>query len=112
MPLPEPVKKPCVECPWVRTSVPGHLGPYDAETWERAAHSDQAIACHMTIKPPPGGEEGSWDDGIMRQCAGVAIYRANSYKVPRNPEVTVLPRDTDLVFEFDEFVEHHTKGTD
>jgi hypothetical protein len=30
--------------------------------------------------------------------------------VSRNPEVTTMPRDTDLVFEFDEFVHHHNQG--
>lgn len=107
VPLPPPTKVPCVECPWLRSSRPGHLGPYAAEDWHKAAHSDQAIACHMTIKPEDGSNEGKWDDGIMRQCAGAAIYRANSYKTSRNPEVTVLPQNTDLVFAFDEFVNHH-----
>jgi len=103
-PLPEAVPKPCAECPWRRDSVPGYLGPHSAEQWAKMAHSETAIACHMTIR------EESWDAPGIRQCAGAAIYRANVYKSPRNPEVAVMPRDTETVFTWDdEFIGHHTQ---
>lgn len=103
-PLPEAVAKPCVECPWRRDSVPGYLGPYSAEIWTRMAHSELPIACHMTIRKE------SWESPGVRQCAGAAIFRANVCKSPRNPEVAVMPSDTDTVFAWnDEFVEHHTQ---
>lgn len=74
-----------------------------AEEWFAAAHSDMAIACHLTIT------DEDWDDQGMRQCAGVAIYRSNVHKSPRDPEVLTLPTDLDTVFGFGEFVAYHNR---
>lgn len=104
--LPEATAKPCNECPWVRTALPGHLGPNTAEEWAELAHSDSPIACHMTIT------DESWADPNMRQCAGSAIFRANIWKSPRHPNVArAKERNTEAVFAWDdEFIAHHTRG--
>ena len=105
--FPDAVPKPCVECPWRRDSTPGFIGPHTAEEWVRMAHSEIAIACHMTI------QEESWDAPGIRQCAGAGIFRANICKSPRNPEVVVLEADRETVFGWnDEFVAHHTQEDD
>lgn len=103
--LPPARDTPCTECPWRRISAPGWLGPYTAEQWFRLAHSDEPIACHLTIVT-----DGEWEDGTM-QCAGAARYRANVAKQPRDPQVASGPVDRDTVFARpDEFLAHHTKG--
>lgn len=105
--LPESTKTPCNECPWWRESWAGHLGPYNAMQWTQLAHSDQPIACHLTIT-----QEYSWEQEGLRQCAGAAIYRANVCKSPRNPEVVVLPADREAVFASStEFVDHHESSS-
>jgi hypothetical protein len=92
---------PCDECPWLRDSLPGFLGPHDPATWRSLAHSDQPIACHKTIK-----QEGSMAGTL--QCAGAAIYRGNVCKSPRDPEVARAKPDHDLVFSTPwEFIGHH-----
>lgn len=102
--LPAVTKRPCVECPWVRSSTAGHLGPHTPEEWVELAHQDGPIACHMTIDH----DEQDWTE--LRQCAGSAIFRANVYKTPRHPNVAVGKRDEKLVFSWDdEFIAHHTK---
>lgn len=93
---------PCDECPWRKDSIPGYLGPHTAEEWLNMAHGEGPIACHKTIKV-----NDSWEGA--RQCRGAASYRANSLKIPRNPEIVVGPTD-DRVFKFWEFIEHHTKN--
>ncbi len=101
--LPDVRRTPCFDCPWLRTSTPGWLGPYDAETWYHMAHGEVPIACHLTIT-----ETEDWNDEGVEQCAGVAIYRSNVLKSPRDPAIATLPADTNLVFGHGEFVEHHT----
>ena len=99
---PEPVARPCRECPWRRDSTPGHLGPYNPFEWLEMLHGETPIACHMTI--PEGGGWGS----ETRQCRGAAIMRANVCKTPRNPSMVTGPEDPVTVFRRNaEFVEHH-----
>lgn len=86
-------KTPCSDCPWAREALNGWLGGADVDTWIRAAHSDQQVECHTL-------------NGA--QCAGLAIYRANVCKTPRDPEVLRLPKDEVKVFATPmEFMEHH-----
>lgn len=117
MSLPPPTENPCNDCPWRRNAVPGWLGPYEAEDWRVLAHSDEPIACHMTIPSYDDYAEDFteeewadvvWEHPALRQCRGAAIYRANVGKSPRNRDVTVGPRDTANVFATpSEFLEYH-----
>lgn len=89
-------KKPCSDCPWAQTALNGWLGDLTPEEWIQSAHGEAAVECHALT-------------GV--QCAGIAIYRANNYKTPRDPAILRLPRDTKLVFEKrDEFMAHHCKA--
>ena len=103
--LPKVTVKPCSECPWVRTSTPGHLGPFTAREWCDMAHGETPIMCHKTLRH---GEH-EFDDPEIRQCAGAAQFRANVLKTPRNPTCAVAElTDTVTVFRWDdEFIEHH-----
>ena len=110
--LPPAVPTPCNECPWRRDSTPGHLGPMTADEWERTLHGEEAIACHKTIERIGDDGHGSWDDPSIRQCAGAAIARTNTHKLPWNPTDATrdVEADRDLVFgRTSEFVEHHER---
>jgi hypothetical protein len=86
---------PCTDCPWARKSLVGWLGPNDAEEWVQIAHSDAKVPCHVIDN---------------QQCAGIAIYRKNVCKTPRDPEVLRLPADRETVFATPaEFKAHHEK---
>ena len=98
-----PYGKPCRQCPWRRKSAPGLLGPWDARDWLDLAHSDEAIACHLTI---PEGSDGR-DTALMEQCSGAAIFRGNVAKRPRDKTVIVLPRDDAVFTSNAEFLAHH-----
>lgn len=102
MSLPAVQPRPCNECPWRRASIPGWLGPFTADEWNSMAHGEIAVACHTTIE-----EEGNWDTPNIRQCAGIATFRSNVCKSPRDPEVATLPADRENVFGYGEFVAHH-----
>lgn len=87
------IKKPCSDCPWRRDSLNGWLGSNTAHEWVIFAHSDTRVECHV------------YSDV---QCAGIAIYRANVSKHPRDHELLVLPPDEVTVFASPrEFIEHH-----
>lgn len=107
--LPPAAPNPCAECPWVRDSAPGHLGPHTAGEWCDQAHGEAAIFCHLTIRH--GHHEVT--DPELRQCRGAAIFRANVLKTPRNPTAAVGPADRVRVFGWDdEFTAHHEERND
>ena len=106
--LPPVRKSPCAECPWRKESIPGFLGPYDAEKWSEMAHSEAPIACHMTIDFVEEGQ-GAWDDPKIRQCAGAAIFRTNTFKKPRHPKIATLPRSEKVFSNSREFLAHHAQ---
>ena len=87
-------RKPCNDCPWRRKACPGWVGSeYNPEEWANLAHQDGIADCHKHE---------------TAQCAGMAIYRANVFKSPRDPEALILPADHALVFSSPlEFVKHH-----
>lgn len=88
-------RRPCHDCPWRRTALPGWLGSRTAAEWIGVAHGDDPIYCHTVIGP---------------QCAGAAIYRANVCKLSRNEDVLRLPKDRDTVFDRpDDFKRYHTE---
>ena len=59
----------------------------------QAAHGDEVVFCHVITN---------------QQCAGLASYRANVYKSPRDPDALRLPRNEEAVFANPtEFTAHH-----
>ena len=87
---------PCSDCPWSRDSIPGWLGGATVDDWLTAIQSDEPIDCHA-LKGP--------------QCAGAAIYRGNTFKLPRDPGVLRLDANKTHTFSGpDEFREHHRGG--
>lgn len=92
------IEKPCHDCPWRRNAVRGWLGPHSAEAWMEIARSDDAVPCHALEGP---------------QCAGLAIFRANICKLPRDPNVLRLPKDWNTVFDHpQQFINHHSNPTE
>lgn len=90
----------CSDCPWSRKALKGWLGSLSTDEWLEVAHGESSAACHA-LKSPDGDE---W------VCAGLAIYRANVAKSPRDPSALRLPSDREKVFgSRDEFRKHHEK---
>ncbi len=87
--------RPCTDCPFARTALPGWLGDASVQEWVAMLHGETRIDCHAIIGP---------------QCAGAAIYRANVGKVPRDQTLLKLAADRNLVFAGPgEFIRHHEK---
>lgn len=91
-------RRPCSDCPWARTALPGWLADMTPEEWIASAHGETRMECHTLL----GAE-----------CAGAAIYRANVCKRVRDPDALQLPKDTTAVFATHaEFLGHHRRGPD
>lgn len=91
-------EKPCSDCPWSREALNGWLGGRPSEDWLRDAHGDGQVPCHVIAN---------------QQCAGLAIYRANVGKLPRDPDSLRLPSDREAVFANPgEFSAHHKRKVD
>lgn len=85
---------PCTDCPWSRQSLPGWTGGASPTEWLSAVSTDGRIDCHVHTG---------------RQCAGAAVYRRNTCKMPRDQTILVLPADREAVFASPaEFLDHHT----
>jgi len=86
---------PCSDCPWGRTALPGWLGSMTIDEWLAAARGEARMDCHVASGA---------------QCAGAAIYRRNTGKLPRDPAVLRLEADRALVFATPmEFQAHHAR---
>lgn len=102
-----PCKKPCAECPFLRTSVRGWLGPWKPMELILSL-SISSFPCHLTITDPPTED--------LRSCAGAAIFLNNKFEISRNPfnreaqlALKTIDQETkDSVFKrTDEFVNYH-----
>lgn len=86
--------RPCSDCPWARTALPGWLGGGSIEDWVRTAHSDTYVDCHAIRNT---------------QCAGIAVYRRNVSKLV-SPPLLRLDADHEAVFASPmEFTAHHKR---
>jgi hypothetical protein len=89
-------RTPCSDCPFRRDAIPGWLGGKTPMEFVMQAHGEVIYPCHAKIGP---------------QCAGMAIYRANVCKVPRDGRALSLPPNTRTVFAgIREFVAYHSRG--
>ena len=90
-------KRPCHDCPWRRKSLPRWLGGATPQQWLAEAHSDNPVHCHA-LRLAAGGPV---------QCVGIANYRANVAKSPRDPRVLRGKRDNTVFGQPAEFLQHH-----
>ena len=94
-PAPRQIVKPCSDCPWRRDSAGAWLGPSSSYEWIEMAHGEERVVCHVHPNV---------------QCAGIAIYRANVCKLPKDRTLLRLPADRENVFASRfEFFDHHKK---
>jgi len=105
----KPLATPCSECPFARKSTPGALGDKPGVgpgTFIGQAHGPSFLPCHLRYDDKPLHSRMD-----LPQCAGAAIYRANTDTAKLLPAgLMELPADTELVFATpEEFLAHHGK---
>ena len=94
---PKQLVKPCSDCPFSRDSAGAWLGSLGVEEWLEVAHGEVRVPCHVHSNV---------------ECAGIAVYRANVCKMPRDQTILKLPPDHESVFSSKaEFATHHSKAS-
>lgn len=101
--------KPCNECPFRRTSMPGWLGAATPQSFIVEISMERPLPCHTTIDYDARDWLRQWErQRIGFICAGSLIMTANMAKLPRDPEFPRMKPNTKLVFARpDEFIRHH-----
>lgn len=101
------VQKPCPDCPFSRTVKPGALGGSSPLVYIGQAAGPYILPCHKHVD----FEDPDWKAKCIQtpQCAGAAIFRANTRQDRRLPEaIHRLPQDHVTVFSTSaEFLSHH-----
>ena len=102
-------KKPCSECPFVKGSLQGWLGPWTAPNFIRQLMSEDGQMCHSTIT----------EDGVITPgtqiCTGGLICANKSAKSYRNPDLRKLQEEVgkdDNVMTAFEFKQYHKRDDD
>ena len=114
-------RNPCNECPFLKTSPAGYLGPWHPEDL-LVSLANYPFACHQTIHnstdDPPILEdpEDQLSDPRLEACAGAAIFLNNKLEISRNlftsafqDQMETIPQVVqDSVFRTRaEFIKHH-----
>ena len=114
-------RKPCNECPFLKTSPAGYLGPWHPEDL-LAVLANYPFACHQTIHnsddDPPILEDpqDEFSDPRLEACAGAAIFLNNKLEISRHRFTASYQRQMKQVSENvlctvfrtrAEFIEHH-----
>lgn len=95
-------------CPFRRDTPPGELGGSTTDVYVGQAHGPFWLPCHNS----PGYSSETRRDPKHAQCAGAAIFRANTGRASALPAgLLSLPPDKEKVFgSYAEFVSHHEKA--
>lgn len=102
------LKKPCKDCPYSRTVIPGALGGSDPEVYIGQGQGSFWLPCHKTCD----FSDPNWktDYQSTQQCAGAAMYRANIGRDKTlSPQLLRLP-PSELAFGSPEELYAHHKG--
>lgn len=100
-------EKPCKECPFKKSSIPGYLGPLSHRPEEYLQMMEQVmVVCHLVTKP-------------QQPCIGALSHCANSMKIPRGARdggrysklIDKAKKNKDVFQWPHEFIKHHSPKT-
>lgn len=100
--------KACGSCPFSRKSHPAELGGSPIDTYIGQSVGPFFLPCHSS----PGYKGNAGELSTCKcQCAGAAIFRANIYRQPPKPLLS-LPANSDpnVFSSMEEFIRHHCPG--
>jgi hypothetical protein len=101
------LKQPCNECPYSKSVTPGALGGSDPEVYIGQGHGPFWLPCHKNCD----FSDPNWKENYeVQQCAGAAIYRANTERDSIMPDSLLKLPKSDKVFESPEELYAHHKG--
>lgn len=76
------LRPPCRECPFLKKSAPGWLGPDKPETvWARVhGEADFGYPCHMDVEKVKAAGGDLTDEGSVEQCVGALLHAKKTCK--------------------------------
>lgn len=98
--------KPCKDCPYSKTVIPGGLGGAKPEVYIGQGHGPFYLPCHKTCD----FSDPNWKDNVTtpKQCAGAAIYRANIERADLFPNSLLkLPKNASVFETPEQLYSHH-----
>src|ERR1700704_3430623 len=88
-------KKPCKECPFRKTSLPGWLGTLSNHPSEFLAAGEYNIMpCHMKVDYDKAQERKMIVKGENNPCIGALSFFENACKLPRGSRQSGTPYNT------------------
>jgi rubrerythrin len=104
-------KKPCIDCPWRKTSLKGWLGDQDPQLFTDIIKSGSKLPCHKTQKKKMNLNELDNDDKILH-CTGALITMKNNCLRSRNPKIAKLQnnisQDDNFFKNLNDFEKYHS----
>lgn len=107
-------EKPCSECPFTKTSLPGWLSDYTVQDFLNFVQFDVPFPCHM-VTPPAGVKASECGDliqkGELQLCRGYAEMMKKSCKMPRPIWMNQLLQTLEIhdgAMNTQEFIQHHS----
>lgn len=101
------MKKPCIECPFKKNSLPGYLGNMSYQPIEYLQHLNaiEPVECHLTV------DYNSDDHSNSKPCLGALQFMNNSGKLTRyyGSQQREAGKNKDVFSTTVEFIEHHKK---
>ena len=102
-------KKPCDECPFKKSSLPGWLADYTPTQLHGYVMSERPFPCHMTHEENLTFQEA--EDYPL--CGGALAYMKKNAKMPRDRDMADYVKQIDKeqleeILSTPEFFKHHT----
>lgn len=111
LPIDKASPRPCKECPFMKGSAPGWLGPWpDSDTLHMHIAHEHDFACHMTISDDDEDSD-EFPEGA-RRCTGSVMYATKNCKRFHDPVLKAEQerlKPIDEVMNMFEMREHHAK---
>lgn len=111
------LRPPCKECPFLKKSLPGWLGPDTPQNVWAKVHSDGPFGypCHMDAEKVKADDGDLQDPDSVEQCVGAILHASKTCKMyedkfkesARKALASAVGTDSILGMEF---VQHHTIG--
>lgn len=93
-------KKPCKDCPFLKTSIAGYFGQYTPKQYLDEAHGESGVVCHNAMSQ-------------RHACVGALQHATASCKIYKNPWLAKMQRyvgPNPAVLNYLEFIRHHSTG--
>ena len=108
------LKRPCADCPFRTSALPGWLGGHEPEEIMQAVFGNEMWTCHQTVDEFMTFEAARANP-VVQHCYGAAMFMRRMCKLPRDAEIAAFVQTVDMSVEDvfpnpQAFLDYHTPG--